>query len=338
MNFLKKGPELKLSGIKVPDFLYDLFYDLKERHLLPLVALLTISVVVVPIGLSRTTASSPEEEAPAVTPSAAGAEASTLIVAKSAPGLREYSRRLKDARALDPFREASEAAAASEVSATGTTNGETPVAPETTEVTESSSYVPESSSYSPVEAPVEPVPPVSYPSEPASTGTTTVTKTQTKYATLTVDVRIVTVPHTDKARASGEPSAEVRRELPELTMLPSREAPAAVFMGTSSDGKKAFFLVSSDVQSIFGDGQCIVGSETCQLLALEEGVPETFIYGKQAKTYRIEILKIAKTLSSTPHKAPLGKSEKKGAATEAPDDAGKEAPEAAGRVSSAQPR
>jgi len=330
MNLPKKGPELKLSELKVPDFVYDLYYDLKERHLLPLVAVLAIAVVVVPIALSSSTGDS-GEDTPVATPSVAGSEASTLTVAESAPGLREYSRRLKDARALDPFRASSEAAAASEaapVAETPTAVSETPTAPEVTE----------SPSYTPVETPIESMPPVTYPTGPEGSGTT-VTETETKYASLTVDLRIVTVPHGDKARASAKPSTEIRRELPELTMLPSREAPAAVFMGTSSDGKKALLLVSSDVQSIFGDGQCIVGSETCQLLALEAGVPETFVYGKQAKTYRIEILKISKNLSSKPRKAPLGKPKKKGAATEAPEEAGKEAPAAAaGRVSSAQPR
>lgn len=190
-----------------------------------------------------------------------------------------------------------------------------------------------------METPVESIPPVTYPSAPEGSDTTTVTETQTKYASQAVDVRIVTVPRQGgDAGNSAKPSAEVRRELPELTMLPSREAPAAVFMGTSSDGKKALFLVSSDVQSIFGDGQCIVGSQTCQLLALEEGTPETFVYGKQANTYRIEILKISKTLSSKPHKASLGKSKKEGARSGAPESAGGEAPEGAGRVSTAQPR
>ena len=45
MNWLKKGPELKLSELKVPGFLYDLCYDLKERHLLPLVALLIVAII-----------------------------------------------------------------------------------------------------------------------------------------------------------------------------------------------------------------------------------------------------------------------------------------------------
>lgn len=316
MSFLKKGPDLKLSELKVPDFLYDLYYDLKERHLLPLVAVLAVSIVVVPLALSRTTGSSSEgEEGAAVaTPSAVQGEASDLAVARSAPGLRDYRRRLRDAHALDPFRAASNAAAGSEASE-GASGSEAPAAAEASEP----------SSFAPVEAPAETVPPVSYPSEPEGSGTTTVTKTETetKYASQTVDVRIVTVTGNDGgARASAKPSAKVRHGLPELTMLPSRATPAAVFMGTSSDGKKALFLVSSDVQSIFGDGRCIVGSQTCQLLALEEGVPETFVYGPKARTYRIEILKIAKTLSSKPRKAALGEAKEKGA----------------GRVSSAQPR
>lgn len=318
MNFLKKGPELKLSGLKVPDFAYDLYYDLKERHLLPLVAVLAISVVVVPLALSRTQGSASESggEAAVATPSVAAGEASTLAVATSAPGLRDYRHRLRDAHALDPFRTASDAAAESE----GATASEATAAPETSE----------SSGSVAIESPVESVPPVSYPSEPEGSGSSTVT--ETKYASQSVDVRVVSVGSSGEARSSAKPSADVRRGLPELTMLPSRGEPAAVFMGTSSDGKKALLLVSSDVQSIFGDGQCIVGSQTCQLLALEQGVPETFVYGPQAHTYRIEILKIEKTLSSKPRKAPLGKSKKQ------QGKPGPEAPEGAGRISSAQPR
>jgi hypothetical protein len=320
MNWLKKGRGLKLSELKVPDFLFDLYYDLKERHLLPLVAVLAISIVVVPIALSSATGSGSagKEEAAVATPSVAGGEASTLAVARSAPGLRDYRRRLRDARALDPFREASDAAAASEASSAEVT-GEPYAAPEATEAAE----------YAPVEAPIESAPSVSVPSEYESSAPTTVTKTQTKFATSTLNVRIVSVPASSGgARASAKPSIQVRRTLPELTMLPSRAAPAAVFMGTSSDGKKALLLVSSDVQSIFGDGQCIVGSQTCQLLALEEGVPETFVYGPRARTYRIEVLKIGQELTNKPHRASLGAA--KGKDTKSG--------QGAGRASSPQPR
>src|SRR5438128_1338996 len=107
MNWMKKGPELKLSGLKVPDFLYDLFYDLKERHLLPLVALLIVAMIGAPIYFKGSSKSEPE---PAATPGGAAATASTaadtgetLVVARSEPGLRDYRQRLKKYRELDPF-------------------------------------------------------------------------------------------------------------------------------------------------------------------------------------------------------------------------------------------
>lgn len=330
MNFLKRGPELKLSSLRVPDCLWDLYYDLKERHLLPVAAVLAVALVVLPIALSQSTGSSPsEEKTPIATPSTISGEASSLVVAKSTPGLRDYRQRLREAHALDPFRAQADAAAKAASSAEA--------APEPGVISEGST-APEATGgpAEPVEAPLPSVPPAVVPSESegspdrgagsAGTGTTT----GAKYASDTLDVRIVTVPapEEDAAQSASKPKPVVRRQLPELTMLPNRSAPAAIFMGTSADGKKALLLVSSDVQSLFGDGQCVIGSQTCQLLALEAGVPETFVYGPRARTYRVEVLKIDKKLSNKPRKAPLGKSKGKK----------KESPATAGRISSAQPK
>ena len=51
MKRLKKGPELKMPELKVPPFLSDLFYDLRDRRLLPLVALVVVAIVAVPFLL-----------------------------------------------------------------------------------------------------------------------------------------------------------------------------------------------------------------------------------------------------------------------------------------------
>jgi hypothetical protein len=316
MNFLKKGPEIKLSELKVPDFLYDLFYDLKERHLLPLVALLLVAMVAAPIYFKNSTKSDPE---PGATPGAAAtgsstvAQGETLVVARSEPGLRDYRRRLKNYRALDPFaaRGGGEqsSTATSEVSSSSST-------PEVSAASESSveATVVGAESTSSAAAPIE------YPSyaetsglsPESSTGSTTVTKT--RYASDTIDVRIVTVPHSSaeqKKTKKSNPHAQTRRNLPELTMLPARATPAATYIGLTNDGKKALFVVSSDVVSLFGEGQCVIGSQSCQLLALEPGLPETFVYGPQERTYRIELLKIDTTLSSKPRRASLGATEGK---------------------------
>jgi hypothetical protein len=306
MNWLKKGPELKLSELKVPDFLYDLYYDLKERHLLPLVALLIVAMVAAPIYFKGSTKSEPEATAtPGTTATASSAAAGdeTLVVARSEPGLRAYQRRLRRARALDPFEgPTEESTATAEATSAAASSPEASVPTETTVVGGESGSV--------AGAPAEITSPSESSGLPAeSSSSDSGGKTRTRYVSDTIDVRIVTVPAhpTEQKRAKqSKPQAQVRRDLPELTMLPARKTPAATFMGLSSDGKKALFLVSSDVVSIFGEGRCVIGSQTCQLLALEPGLPETFIYGPQERTYRLELLKVDQTYAAKPRRATLG--------------------------------
>jgi hypothetical protein len=323
MNWMKKGPDLKLSDLHVPDFAYDLYSDLKERHLLPLVAVLLVAIVAVPIYVKSKSHSAPEP-LPHTAPIATGSSATTgdhgLVVARSEPGLRDYKRRLKGARPLDPFEEqggkesSSEEAAAGETAPTGEgspSSAAAVAAPEATVVGEEPSYSPPVEPVTPIE--VTP-PPVEIPATEPSTGGG---KTRTRYASSAIDVRIVSV-HGGSADAKKKPQAQVRRNLPELTMLPARATPAATFMGTSSDGKKALMLVSSDVVSLFGEANCVIGSQTCQLLALEPGMPETFVYGPKERTYRIEVLKIEHILSSKPRRAPLGATKQKAKQQEQP--------------------
>lgn len=310
MNFLKKGPDLKLSDLKVPDFLYDLFYDLKERHLLPLVALLLVAMVAAPIYFKSSTK---EEPVTAVTPgtvatgSATEASQETLTVARSEPGLRDYRRRLKNYRALDPFADragAEEEAAAATGEVSGSTSAATTSTPEGAESSVEATVIGGESTGSETQ--------IEYPSTIESeSGGETVTKT--RYASDTIDVRIVTVPHSsaEQKNTKAKPHTEVRRNLRELTMLPARATPAATYIGLTNDGNKALFVVSSDVVSLFGEGTCVIGSQTCQLIALEPGLPETFVYGPAERTYRIELLKIDTTLSSKPHRASLTATEGK---------------------------
>lgn len=308
MNWMKKGPELKFSELKVPDFLRDLFYDLKDRHLLPLVAVLIVAMIGAPIYFKNSTEPEPEvASTPGGTTATASRSASgeTLVVARSEPGLRDYRRRLKKYRALDPFemRGEEESSPASEAAGEGTAASVAPV--EATVVgkeaggsaetaVESSPYEPEASSGGSTERGA---------AEGGEGG-----KTRTRYASDTIDVRIVTVPPRSKEekKAQKTKKAEVRRNLPELTMLPARKTPAATYIGLSNDDKKALFVVSSDVVSLFGEGTCVIGSKSCQMLALEPGLPETFVYGPQERTYRIELLKIEKTYSAKPRRATLG--------------------------------
>ncbi len=292
MNMLKKGPEIKLPDLerlKVPDFLLDLYYDLKDRHLLPLVALLIVAIVAVPIALSQSGSEAPEAggaaETAVATPSAVSSK-SGVLVAKSAPGLRDYKRRLQRMEAEDPFVQQFRGRAPELSSAApgATSEGEPVSSGGSTEP-----FVPTS-------------PPPNQPGDEPSPDKLT-------YFSYAIDVRVV--PGGSQEGATGTGDAQVRRNLPELTMLPSRETPAVIYMGSTKDGKKALMMVSSNVEAIFGDAKCVLGSDSCQLLAMEPGVPETFVYGGEGRTFKIELLKVHLVETDKLNRAPLGKSEKK---------------------------
>ncbi len=284
MNFLKKGPELKvpdkMPDVKVPAVVSDLYGELRERHLLPLVVVLLVAIVAVPIALSES-AETPAPRAAGAESGVSASEKTQVVVAKSTPGLRDYRKRLDDLKSKNPFNQqfsdteesttttSSEESGGGEgeVGGGGSGAGETPPT------------------------------------------TTTPTNPQVTFYSFAIDVRVTPV------SSQGKPSKakpEVRRNLPELTMLPSRGTPAVVFMGVTKDGKKALMLVSSNVKGVFGDNVCAVGGETCELLALEKGVPETFVYGGNEKIYKIELLDVNLVRSDSINKAPLGKSGKKG--------------------------
>jgi hypothetical protein len=119
------GPELH-----APKILADLYADLRDRRLLPLVALLIVAIVAAPILLNKKGGG---EEAPALTPAvAAGAEASdaTFTVVPAQPGLRDYQKRLRHRTALNPFRRSPEKKQSKTTS--GSTAGGTQTGPTST--------------------------------------------------------------------------------------------------------------------------------------------------------------------------------------------------------------
>src|SRR5436189_246821 len=97
-----KGPDLKMPDFKVPAFVSDLYYDLRDRRLLPLVGLVLVAIVAVPFLLSGGS----EEQGPPriVPPESSSANASQLTVVAATPGLRAYKQRLRSRTPKDPFK------------------------------------------------------------------------------------------------------------------------------------------------------------------------------------------------------------------------------------------
>jgi hypothetical protein len=294
---LRKGPEIKFSKLKVPQVVSDLYWDLRDRYLLPAVVVLLVAIVAVPLALGGSSDSSWQEsvEGGSVADEIAGASAvpsaSGELVAKAAPGLRDYRRRLGKLQEKDPF--------VQQFSGDG---GEGPVATTSTEASaggspassESSATSPETSAPSLTEEP-----PPAEPS-PASPDIT--------WFSYAMDVRVVSLGEAGGSSQNGanESNTSVRRNLPELTVLPSRDAPAAIYMGVTKDGNKALLMISDQVQGLFGDATCVLGSASCQLLAMEPGLPVTIVYGPAERTFRIEILKLRLLNTDHLNRAPLG--------------------------------
>jgi hypothetical protein len=272
-----RGPELK-----VPEFASDIYTDLRERRLLPLVGFLAIAIVSVPFLLKDS--GEPEAPVPPVA-SAPAKNAGQVVVVESQEGLRNYRKRLGHRDPSNPFKQQYTGAPSSGKGST---------------LEEGSSSEAGSS-----EAPSEPAPSESTGgtgnSESGSSGSS---ETGIHYFTYKIDVRVTPV-STNGVPSKAEPT--VRHNLPELTSLPARKAPALTFMQPSGDGQKALMLVNSNVTGLFGEGVCVSGGETCQLLALKPGLPETVVYGGNERIFRIELLKVHLDVTKKLTKAPLGK-------------------------------
>ena len=78
----------------------------------------------------------------------------------------------------------------------------------------------------------------------------------------------------------------------QLKMLPSSTTPVVIFLGTSESGGRAFFLVSSDVIAVSGEGACLATTPTCQLLSVKVGEAASFDYAPDTLTYKLKLLAI----------------------------------------------
>src|SRR6188472_1099038 len=289
-----KGPDLKMPEMKVPGFVSDLYYDLRDRRLLPLVAFVLVAIVAVPFLLSGGAGESgPPKVEPPVGDSSVNA--SQLTVVKATPGLRDYRKRLKARSAKDPFKgpEAKPDVSAAELGSEGD-NGF-----ESSEVTSSSTSTTTSSGGTTTETR----------KTTKDEGSTVPTETETKTETdepgssgegkpgeitlfaFAIDVRIKkTTTEPDGTTKSSDP--ETRSRVLSPAPLPGEKTQVVTYAGISPKTKNALFLVSDEVTSIFGEAKCLSGDQTCQLLEVEKGMPLTFLYGPGGARYKITVLKI----------------------------------------------
>lgn len=282
-----KGPDLKMPELKVPDFLNDLYYDLRDRRLLPLIALVVVAIAAVPFLLGGDS-----EEVSVQAPGAAAlgsppAKASELTVVEATPGLRDYHQRLGDRSPTDPFKQryTSLPESAQAQSVETTTGGEGDASSAGT-VTESTTTAPEGSSAG---------------SGGADGGTGGGGNGGGGGARLIEFVFDVQISHSQKTADGGQEMSEpeVRRRVPTLAQLPGKKAPVVTVAGINFHNGKVWFLVSNDVSSLDGDFTCVTRTPDglCELVEIEPGFPLELTYaagedGADKVRYRLKVTKI----------------------------------------------
>lgn len=246
--------------------------QLKERRLWPVAILLVAGLAAVPVVLAKEPAAAPPAP-PTTADSGEDVLASQPIVAEATASDRAKRRKVLGTP-KNPFA-VTKAATGSEAppSSDGANEADDPSTPS------SSSSTPDPSSggtSSPgTSSPTTPVTPAAPPKV---------------FAPNSLTVRF------------GDGNASVRKTVKRLQPLPSLEAPVAIYLGVSGDGKSAIFLVDEGVEAV-GDGECDPAPDKCETFKLKAGETEFLDVkdetGNVVAQYQLDLIKIHRATASS---------------------------------------
>jgi len=283
------GPELKMPDVKVPPFLADVYYDLRERRLLPLVALVVVAIAAVPFLLG-----SSEEPLPPDTTAESAAEAaeqeiaddSTLTVVEAHPGLRDYRERLRGRIPTDPFKQrytgvpqAAQLTSEDVSSVTDLSSGSsgTPVTEGEESVTEDDAPAPSPATGSPGGTPPGP----GKGERGSGKGNPPESLEGKRLFGFRPNVRF---------GVAGSGDLSLHRELPLGSLLPEKNA-VVLFVGVTQNGERALFSVAPEV-TVRGDGGCVGGAENCHFLSMRAGDAVDLLTGSTGRSFRLNVVSI----------------------------------------------
>ena len=253
-----------MKTLESPQILSDLYRDLRDRRLLPIVVVLLVGMAVVPIALSSSPEAAPPP--PPVAPVAAKTNVPSETVVVSSPGLRNYKKRLSGDAPTDPFIQQFPihvAPAAPAGGAAGSSGAAADTSGTSGTTTSGGGSV-------------------------TSSGTTTTVpqpKVQSRLYFYRVKVR---------AGQLGDGDLKTYDSVGSMAPLPNKKAPVVTFLGANTDNsfraRTAVFLVNSAVSSVEGEGTCSFAGTACQLLTLKPGEHEDLVW-VDGSVYRIQLVK-----------------------------------------------
>ncbi len=242
--------------------LQDVWHDLREKRLWPIAVVLALSVVAIPVLLTKSAAQPPAGDPVVATP-APDRVAVTLDdgdAASSGAGspLDEFAEG-------NPFTPPAAIARPRTATTTTQTTSNAPADNGGSVGGGGGSGDDGSSMPSPPGPPIDVEPPR--------------TRTETAEYEYVADVTFWT----------GDRRREIR-SLHKLDMLPNQSAPVLIFMGTTGDGGNAVFLVDSTLRAA-GEGRCLPSSANCAYVHLGPGSEHAFTT-IEGESYRLRIEEI----------------------------------------------
>jgi hypothetical protein len=273
-----KGPELKMPDVKVPPFLADVYYDMRDRRLLPLVALVVVAIAAVPFLLGGSEQPLPADSATEEAAELEIADASNLTVVEAKPGLRDYRKRLRGRTPSDPFKQRyTSLPQSTQLESTQTSSGSGGGGADsgTTDVSVTEVDVTESGTSGGGASPAPT-------GAPGSAGAGSGSGDGLRYFGYRPDIRF---------GLAGSQDLTLHEDLSLGSLLPERK-PLLFFIGVSQNGERAAFDVSPEVTMVRGGGACNGGRQSCHILFMHEGDAVDLLTASPERAFRLKLLSI----------------------------------------------
>ena len=265
-----------MKNVRPPQFLGSLYRDMRDRHLLIPAVALVVALLAVPVLLkSHSSATTP---AVAVGNASKSDSAAVPAVVTQQLAGTQYQKRLDHLTSKNPFHQqftTPPASARVHVTSSGTGASTSTSSTATSTSTGTGSLPASSPTSSTPSTGGTSSPPVSATSpSTGSSPSATDTKPTSHLYTYRVSVKV------------GEPGQlAARPEVASLALLPSKSRPILTFL--EANGKQALFLVSTDVDSVKGDGRCVPRPADCQYVVMRAGDKASFHYAPSNKRFNL---------------------------------------------------
>lgn len=259
----------------LPAPIASLYADLRDRRLLPLVALLVVALVAVPILLGGSEVEDPAPGADLGAPAALSAPEAQPVLVAQAPEIRKYRERLKRFTKKNPFRQ----------QLTGMPGGD--------DVPDESAPASDPGDGGAAPPPSDPPPsdPLPAPGGSGASDASGSSDEQPEPEVISKD-KIMLFWHEIDVKVGPPGESRKRKGIKPGQLLPSKKIPAALFLEASSSSKEASFYVSRDVVGTHGKGECAPDADNCEYLLLKEGQEQRFRWGPSNRIYRLKLAKV----------------------------------------------